>query len=644
MVRPAKAQIRRLAWALRAHGHLLATAVKKDTSAEARKLEKRPISQIPEILVQLILERADPTQNKGMTAWLVRQYARGALRLEDLGTANETLTMFLRYAQRLEPTQRDLGRHQNLAAVWDAVIGFANAEEQRLGARAQKTMDKAKAYAESRILRQDPDGFTIAVPLTEFAAKWWGKGTRWCTAAKKNNQFGYYHKDAPLIVIVIPELGEQGKFQLWAHEKGVQFMDAADRVVSYAVIEENWARLRDLMLYALSKDRRFLGSIPENLRADEIAKTAVRQDGRLLRIVPQNARTIDVCEIAIKNHEEAFQWVPKDVRTEAMYEILVGQYGKALEYVPEATRTEKICRTAVERFGGAFRWVPKHLRTEEICRLAVSQNGWALGWLPEHLRTEELCRIAVGANGRALEFVPKKFINEELCRIAIEQDGWALTLAPERILSRNLCHIAVRTNLGALSFVPDNLIDEELYKTAATHHKGSLWDIPKGFKTKAVCKAAVTRDGLSLVSVPEELRTAELCEIAVMQNGRALAHVPKAFCSERIYKLAVSQNGLALGHVSLKTRLSDNSINKIAVQNDYRALAYVPKEVCTEELCKIALEQDDNAILDVPETLLPAIDRYMQVRPPTWHISELDDLSLVLNATPELERLVPGHG
>ena len=61
----------------------------------------------------------------GMTAWLVGQYAQGKLRLEDLGTANETLMMFRRYAPRLEIRQRDLGRYQNLAAVWDAVIGFA---------------------------------------------------------------------------------------------------------------------------------------------------------------------------------------------------------------------------------------------------------------------------------------------------------------------------------------------------------------------------------------------------------------------------------------------------------------------------------------------------------------------------------------
>jgi len=214
------AHAKRLTWALKESGHLLVEALRKDTSRAAREVEKFPEDQIPARLVSLVLRKADPTLNKGMTAWLVKQYARGALRLEDLGTANETLMMFQRYAPRLVPDQRDLGRYPHLAAVWEAVIGFANDEEQHLSGKAQKALDRDKAHAESRILRQDADGFTIAVPLTEFAAKWWGKGTRWCTAAEKDNQFHWYHAVAPLLVILVPGVKRIEKFQLWCPEDG----------------------------------------------------------------------------------------------------------------------------------------------------------------------------------------------------------------------------------------------------------------------------------------------------------------------------------------------------------------------------------------------------------------------------------------
>ena len=60
----------RHAWALEKYGHLLVEALRKDTSAEAREVEKLPEQQIQAHIVSLILEKADPTQNKGMTAWL----------------------------------------------------------------------------------------------------------------------------------------------------------------------------------------------------------------------------------------------------------------------------------------------------------------------------------------------------------------------------------------------------------------------------------------------------------------------------------------------------------------------------------------------------------------------------------------------
>jgi len=95
------AHAKRLAWALRGNDHLLSACVREDTSPEAREVEKLPVEQVPEHLARLIQDRADPTVAKTMTGWLVKQYAQGALRLEDLGTANETLDMFHRFARRL---------------------------------------------------------------------------------------------------------------------------------------------------------------------------------------------------------------------------------------------------------------------------------------------------------------------------------------------------------------------------------------------------------------------------------------------------------------------------------------------------------------------------------------------------------------
>jgi hypothetical protein len=502
------AHVNRHAWALEKHGHLLSEALRKDTSAAAREVEKLPEGYIPGRVVSLILERADPTQNKGMTSWLVRQYAEGNLRLEDLGTANETLTMFRRYAQRLEPSQRDLGQYPSLAAVWEAVIAFANAEEQHISGKAKKALDRDKAYAESRILRQDPDGFTIAVPLTEFAAKWWGRGTRWCTAAEKDNQFWYYHKDAPLIVIVIPELGQHGKFQLWASKSKVQFMSATDKPVSDEMLKANWDRFKALAHWALNQNGMALSCFPKSKRTKKLYQIAVAQNGWALECIPEALRSEELCRIAVAQNGDALHRVPERLRTEEMCRLAVSQNGEALGSVPCALRTEEICEISVTQCGNSLIRVPNRLRTEALCKIAVAQNGIALHVVPKRLRTEELFSIAVGRHGEALRNVPEALRTAELCRIAVAQDGVALPWVPEYLRTKALCRTAVEQNGRALTYVPEKL------------------------RTDEMCRIAVTQNGRALEAVPWHLRTAELCRIAVAQCGSVLESVPGALHTE----------------------------------------------------------------------------------------------------------------
>jgi len=510
----------RHAWALGKYRHLLVGAVERDTSAEAREVNRLPKEQIPGRLVSLIMERADPTPNKGMTAWLVQQYAQGGLRLEDLGTANETLAMFQRYAQRLEPGQRDLGQYPRLAAVWEAVIGFAHAEEQILSGKAQKALARDRAYAESRILRQDPDGFTIAVPLTEFAAKWWGKGTRWCTAAEKENQFFEYHDEAPLIVIVVPDLGTKGKFQLWATDEEFQLLNAQDEAVPEELIVTRWDTFEKVYRLILSADGLALMYVPKGLLTEELCRIAVAQNGGAFSMVPHNLRTYEICRLAVAQDGLAL----RDV-------LGTGPIG--------LLSTDEMCRIAVAQNGRALEYVPQKLRTDAICRISVAQNGLALKYVSEDLRTEDLCRIAVARHGRALEHVPEDLRTNEMCRIAVAQNGWTLLCVPKKLRSEDLCRVAVAQNGYALCWVPQKLRTDELCRIAVAQNGGALYDVPENLRTEELCRIAVGSNGLVLECVPEVFRTEEMCKIAVSQNGEALQYVPTSLIS----KLALHEAG-----------------------------------------------------------------------------------------------------
>jgi hypothetical protein len=619
---------KRLSWALRAYGRLLPVALAKDISPEARQVETLPPEQICAHVTRLILERADPTMAKTMTGWLVRQYAQGGLRLEDLGTANETLDMFQRYASRLPTAQRDLGQYHSLAAVWDVVFPLAEAEQSKLSSRARKDMEKTRAYAESHILRQDEDGFTIAVPLTEFAAKWWGRGTRWCTASKKYNRFWEYHKVAPLFVFVIPELGAQGKFQFWATRDDFQFMDAADRPVSLEVQRANRWIFDPFMHFAVTQQGRSVRKIHETLVTIELWESAVRQNGVNLSIVPNEIRTERMCLIAVAQDGSALWAVPKKLRTEDLCKVAVGQYGRALMHVPEALRTEEMCRIAVAENGWALEFVPKLLRTDEVCRIAVAQQGGALMYVPKDLRTEELCRIAAVGNYSALSEVPGHFLTDEFYKSLIRRNGWRLSVVPPQRRTGDMFHLAVQNDGDTLIYLAEALRTADICKVAVGQKGHTLMHVPYRHRTYDLCELAL-RHGASLEYVPNRLRTSELCELAVSENGGNLKWVPKALKSSAMCELAVRQSGWALQYVPQALRTS--TLCEIALQQNGQTLRHVPWTGRTMELCRIAVAKNSCAFDYVPKALRAKVAAF---RVADWKLDELGQLMSAVGLIP----------
>ena len=66
-------------------------------------------------------------------------------------------------------------------------------------------------------------------PTTEAGAKYYGRETKWCTAATNNNMFSYYNNEGTLYII-IPKSDQKNKFQI--HFEHTQLMDATDKPVT----------------------------------------------------------------------------------------------------------------------------------------------------------------------------------------------------------------------------------------------------------------------------------------------------------------------------------------------------------------------------------------------------------------------------
>jgi hypothetical protein len=75
----------------------------------------------------------------------------------------------------------------------------------------------------------DTSKIIIYSPTSENGSKYYGRNTRWCTAAKENCMFDYYNESGPLYIIQSKE-DSKHKYQL--HIEVKQVMDTKDEPVS----------------------------------------------------------------------------------------------------------------------------------------------------------------------------------------------------------------------------------------------------------------------------------------------------------------------------------------------------------------------------------------------------------------------------
>jgi Domain of unknown function (DUF4116) len=578
------------------HGQALSKTVgqREPTSAEAQLSNKDIILHFAE---------NDPTDGKSRTQWMIQTYIQDEqFKLEDLGRATAALSAFERFKRKLPREQRELSRFKKLRDLEALVNPFVKAEakarlERDLSTatgRELRRLEEWKARYESIIL-QEGDGLpTIAVPMTEFASKLWGRGTKWCTAAEKNNAFAKYHENAPLVITVCPD---GAKFQMQVKPNTFQFMDNTDKTVPQHIIRKRWNEFESLFYWAVEQYGLALRHVHEEHRTAELCRLAVQQNGRALQFVPENKKTPKLCRMAVEQDGLVLYNIPQKYQDKALCRLAVRQNGRALEYVPE-----------------------KH-HTEELCRLAVEQDGWALKYVPKDLRTPELCRLAVERSKAAFQFIPNEKRTLELRRLAIKHG----------------CGLSSALSMPAIPSASQRMFDKneilELYSIAVQKDGLELLDIDEDDRTPELCQIAVEQNGLTLRCLArdlksncyEEKRTPTLCRIAVEQNGEALKHVPEEYKTIEICQISVKQNGLNIQYVPKEHK---PKLYPLAVKQDGRVLRHhITKEDMTPELCLLAVQHHPDALVFVPEEYrTPELIASIPPIQPKWHLYILQGL------------------
>jgi hypothetical protein len=518
-------------------------------------------------------------------------------------------------------------------AVSNSHVGWAWQITQDRMARASE-----RAYMESRILQQDERGdFIVAVPLTEFAARYWSEGTRWfkCGSDFGRNldhlKFNFWaeHEKAPQIIITIPDLGERGKFRLAVSAEQVEFNAAREEIAEF---QESWG------LDPMGQRRpTSLSEADRGLAFSSLKQKVIEQywdcfepllimafgiNGEALKLIPNKLRTRELCQIAVESNGLALQYVPEEIKQNnpELWMSAVKQNGLALEFVPNDMRKPlEVCRAALEQNGLALAFVPARQRQgkEELVRIALKQNGNALAHAPDYLQTGEIFHLAVQQNGSALRHVRHMHRAADLCEMAVRQTGAALVEVPTALRTKHLCDIAIAQDGLTLAHVSQSHHTPDLIREAISHSGTALHAVSEANRTPELCALAVKTDWRALELVPQAFRTDDICRIAIRQNGFALKLMPEKQRTVELCEMAVKQNGLAI--------------------------AWVPMWKRTPELCQLAVQQDWRAFLSVPKSQQDAVMPFFA--PPTlsWSLSLLDEFEVGMNPTEGKFRLSPAR-
>jgi len=206
----------------------------------AKDIHKTYYPDIPEDVFKQIASADTVTTNLDRdklgkyAKWLLWLYTdkkrvKSQLKLEDLYKAKEYLPVFDKLSKSGKLENNNINSHISLSSLYSVIRPYLEGEE-----FASKGEEIKHTKVEGADKLYEDDAFVVIHPKTEEAAKYYGKGTQWCTAAENNNMFDHYNKNGPLYIVIGKRYNEKYQF----HFESEQFMDETDESIYKPVMDE----------------------------------------------------------------------------------------------------------------------------------------------------------------------------------------------------------------------------------------------------------------------------------------------------------------------------------------------------------------------------------------------------------------------
>ena len=344
-------------------------------------------------------ERSDPSGGK-FVPMMIRCYLDGSMkRAEDAPKAKTAIETYMKFRNRIKIDLRTIRFDDFLDEMEEVSMQLSNTEMGK--AEEQGFYERGEA-----VLVHDDADVKIVIPKDMGASCFFGKNTRWCTAArdKNDNLFYDYSSRGPLYIILFKRENKRWQF----HFEDCQFMNERDEPLSQDSIRE--------FLETPVGERVFLQKFREQLYKGDIEEVIeciphlTVHDINCLLGLEENEDGYDVVRVPIAMG--LLQWLFVDGRENIIGEtrevldewklVCLKRSGQTIGFLPQ---TEINCLRAVEACASALYDVSdwKIERAPDIDRI-ISKYGSVEGfirYLARFSATRHRETLSVMQNARA---------------------------------------------------------------------------------------------------------------------------------------------------------------------------------------------------------------------------------------------------
>ncbi|MCS7316796.1 MAG: hypothetical protein NZZ41_00535 [Candidatus Dojkabacteria bacterium] len=178
--------------------------------------------------------------------WIVQKYVTNNLGLyEDI--LGKVIPGLLRYdslkrKNKLKSEHKDINQIKNINQLLDILDEYKEEETKSISEKEKEIEQNFYKNGEAILIYND-NNLKVVVPKSKAASCFFGRNTRWCTAASTSkNYFNFYNKKGPLYIILDKKKNKRFQF----HFETKQFMDEKDQPIRIEDFKTNYPILSNI--------------------------------------------------------------------------------------------------------------------------------------------------------------------------------------------------------------------------------------------------------------------------------------------------------------------------------------------------------------------------------------------------------------